>query len=82
MHAKSAGIVLNRIKLETDNPFFGLSFFKNYLEEFNVFGQLIRRALFDLMLIYFSSVSYTQLLQTIDLEVVMKLRSIRPSALC
>jgi hypothetical protein len=78
MYEKSANLVLRGVQLEQDNPFLRKSFFKDYLKEFNAFGQIIKMAIFDIFLIYFFSVSYTQLIKAINPEVIVKLRSITP----
>ena len=77
-YATSASIVLKGVELEMANPFLGVSFFRDYLKDFNALGQIIKMALFDIFLIYFFSVSYTQLIKAIDPEVIAKLRPITP----
>jgi len=77
-YANSASIVLKGVELEMANPFLGVSFFRNYLKDFNALGQIIRMAIFDIFLIYFFSVLYTQLIKSINPEVIVKLRSITP----
>ncbi len=78
LYGKSTNIVLRGVQLEQENPFLRASFFKDYLKEFNALGQIIKMAIFDLFLIYFFSVSYTQLIKAISPEVIVKLRSITP----
>lgn len=78
MYAKTANIVLKGLRLEQESPIAGMSFFKSYLKEFNPLGQLLKMALFDLMLIYFFNVSYIQLLKAINPDALVKLRSITP----
>ena len=78
LYAESTNIILRGLDLEMASSFSDLSFFKKHLKDFNALGQLIKMALFDLMLIYFFSVSYTQLLKGIDPEFMVKLRPITP----
>ncbi len=78
LYEKSANLVLRGVQLEQENPFLRESFFKDYLKEFNVLGQIIKMAMFDIFLIYFFSVSYTQLIKAISPEIIAKLRPITP----
>jgi len=71
-YANSASIVLKGVELEMANPFLGASFFRDYLKNFNAIGQIIKMAMFDVILIYFSSVSYTQLVKSINPEIMVK----------
>jgi hypothetical protein len=77
-YANSANIILRGVELEIANPFSGASFFRDYLKKFNTLGQLIRMAVFDIFLLYFFSVSYTQLMKAIDSEMVAKFRPFTP----
>ncbi len=78
LYGQSADIILRGVKLEQDNPFLRESFFKDYLKDFNALGQILKMAIFDLFLIYFFSVSYTQLAKAINPELVVKFRPITP----
>jgi len=76
---EKASIVLKGLETEKQNQFSGLSFFQNYLREFNILGQILTMAIFDIILIYFFSVSYTQLIKTINPDMAIKLtKSLRP----
>ena len=68
---KTAGIGLEGMQIEKQNPFSGLSFFRNYLKEFNVLGKIVKIAIFDFFFLYFFIISITQLLKSLNLEVVM-----------
>ncbi len=66
-------IVFDGIEIERKNPFAKLSFFRDYIKDFNVIGKLGQLAIFDFIFLYFFSVSVTQLLKAIDPEIVAKL---------
>jgi len=70
---KKAELVIEGVKIEKQYPFAKLSFFQNYLKEFNILGEMARIAIFDFAFLYFFSVSATQLLKTINPEIVAKL---------
>ncbi|HVW99955.1 MAG TPA: hypothetical protein VHA52_05930 [Candidatus Babeliaceae bacterium] len=78
LYEKSTHLVLKGLGLEKENPFSGLSFFKDHLKKFSVLGEIVKMAIFDLMLLYFFSVSYTQLIKAINPEILEKLRPITP----
>jgi hypothetical protein len=78
LYEKSVDIVLRGVQLEQESPFLQVSFFKDYLKNFNALGKIIKMALFDLFLIYFFSVSFTQLIKAISPEAIAKLRPITP----
>jgi hypothetical protein len=78
LFADSSNIILRGVKIEQDNPFLKVSFFKDHLKKFSALGQIIRMAIFDLFLIYFFSVSYTQLAKSINPDIIAKLRPITP----
>jgi hypothetical protein len=78
LYEKSVSIVSKGVQLERENPFLRESFFKDYLKDFNVLGYIVKMAMFDIFLIYFFSVSYTQLIKAINPEVIVKLRPITP----
>ena len=71
--SKESVIILEGYKTEKNNPFLGMSFFQAYMEKFNVIGRLCRLAIFDFFFLYFFSVSATQLLNSIDPVIVVKL---------
>lgn len=75
---KSADIILEGVKIERQSPFLQLTFFQNGLREFNVIGALLHRAIFDILLVFFFSISLTQLLHSIDPMLVAKLRFLTP----
>ena len=66
-------IILDGVELEQRNPFSKLSFFRDYMKEFNIIGKLVHLAIFDVIFLYFFSVSVTQLLKAIDPEIITKL---------
>ena len=78
LYEKNTEIILNGIKIEKQNTFSQLSFFRTYLKKFNIIGQITKMALFDIILIYFFSVSHTQLLKSINPGIIVKLRLISP----
>lgn len=78
LHEKSTQIILDGLEVEKKNPFLKLSFFTDYIKEFSVLGSIIKMALFDIILIYFFSISYTQLVKAINPEALVKLRPITP----
>lgn len=77
LYEKNTEIVLKGAKMEMESSPLG-TFFMDYLNDFSVLGQLIKMALFDLILIYFFSVSLTQLLKSINPEMVVRMRPITP----
>jgi uncharacterized membrane protein (DUF485 family) len=72
-YEKSANIVLRGLQIERENPFF-----KDYLKKFNTLRKILEMVIFDLFLIYFFSVSFTQLIKAISPEAIVKLRPITP----
>jgi len=78
MDKKTVNVILEGLELEKQHPFLGQSFFRDYLKKFNVIGEIARMALFDFIFIYFFSISITQLLKSINPEIVTRLA---PSAL-
>jgi len=78
LHEEAANIVLRGFEMEKENPLINLLFFKKYMEKFSTIGEILRMALFDLILIYFCSVSMTQLLQAINPEIVAKMLRLTP----
>lgn len=66
-------IVIEGLALEKQNFMPQDSFFQSYLKKFNVIGKMARLAVFDFIFIYFFSISFTQLLQAINPELVAKL---------
>lgn len=77
-YEKSTNIVLRGLQIERENPFLKASFFKDYLNEFKTLGKILEMVIFDLFLIYFFSVSVTQLIKTISPAAIVKLRPITP----
>lgn len=77
-YAHSTNIILKGLELEQSNPYLNQSFFRNYLRDFNVLGQIINMAVLDLILLYFFSVSYTQVLKKINPEAITILIKFRP----
>lgn len=68
-------IILAGIEEESKIPFSESSFFRNYLKEFNTIGKLAQLVIFDVIFLYFFSVSVTQLLKAINPTIVSKLVS-------
>jgi len=75
---KMADVVLVGVKLENHYSFLKPQFFKDYLKKFNTLGFIANIAVFDILFIYFFSVSYTQLLKSMDPEAVLRLKAITP----
>lgn len=71
-------ILLDGVEIEKKNPFAKLSFFRDYVKEFNIVGKVGLLAIFDFVFLYFFSVSVTQLLKAIDPEIVAKLAPSTP----
>jgi predicted ABC-type exoprotein transport system permease subunit len=78
LHRKSADIVLRGVKLEKQHSSMKESFFSEYIKNFNALGLIAKLAIFDIIFIYFFSVSYTQLLKAMNPDVIAKLRSYTP----
>ncbi|HNA62529.1 MAG TPA: hypothetical protein PKW79_05590, partial [Rhabdochlamydiaceae bacterium] len=76
LYEKTSKIVLQGLELERGKPISEINFFRAYIEKFSVLGQIVEMAILDLLLIYFFSVSLTQLLTAINSEAVMKLMPI------
>lgn len=74
----ASDLIIEGLKLEKENTSLQLSFFRNWLEEFNPIASLAQRALFDILLVYFFSVSFTQLMNCVNPAIVTKMQFIRP----
>lgn len=68
-------IVLEGVALERRFPFLKPAFFRDYMQKFNVIGNIAITAIFDFIFLYFFSVSVTQLFKCINPEIVAKLMS-------
>lgn len=79
---KMVDVVLEGVNLECNSSFLQPQFFKNYLKKFNTLGFIANIAIFDILLIYFFSVSYTQLLKSLSAETVIKLKHVTPFSTC
>jgi hypothetical protein len=75
---RTAELVLEGVELEKAKPFLKPSFFHDYLKEFNVLGEMAGFAIFDFAFLYFFSVSVTQLIKSINPEIVAKLMPSTP----
>ncbi len=75
---KSTDIILEGVKIERQSHFLQLTFFQDWLREFNAVGALLHRAIFDILLVFFFSISLTQLFHAIDPMLVAKLRFLTP----
>lgn len=71
---KKVNIVLKGLDSEKQNSSSDLSFFQKYLKKFNIVEQILTMAIFDIILIYFFSVSYTQLIKAMNPEIMKKIR--------
>jgi len=78
LYKKMADIVLKGVNLENHDSFLKPQFFKTYLKDFNTLGFIVKMAIFDIIFIYFFSLSYTQLLKAINPEAIDKLKVFTP----
>lgn len=75
--AESANTLLKGVDLEKKS-LQKKGFFRQKIKEFNLLGEIVGIAIFDVLLFFFFSISYTQLLKAISPDILPRLRWITP----
>lgn len=78
LERKIVDVVGEGIEIEQNQPFSKSSFFRGYLKEFNFFSEIAEYLIFDFFILFFFSVSITQLIKSINSEIVMKIAPSTP----
>lgn len=78
LYREKSEIVLQGFSLESQFGGTELCFFHDYIKNLSYLGELASRTLFDNFLVYFFSISLTQLLKTIDPTCTLHLKTITP----
>ncbi len=75
---KIVDIILKGSCIERSSAALSRDFFTEKLRKFSVIGEIVERSIFDILFIWFFSVSLTHLIKYINPELIIRLRPITP----